>query len=260
MDGSQKSNIALDLSIHFAERFDSRVDLLHVIQEGLDGGSRRYRSIAKANNRHNPDQILFRAKNKLNDSDIRSQSVLRRAYSVSDQILKLAKSRKYGLVAVGSSGVTGRKGLLLGSVSSTVAADANCSVLIAKRDFKSISRILLGYDGSKESKTALVFCASLARRFRAEVEVVGVVLKRADAPESPIEEAIDYLRDHKVESRGNVIDAVDVGKAISKEAKGTGNKLIVVGSGKFKRVGSLILGNKAADVIDNASTNVIIAR
>lgn len=253
VDGSKRADSAIRLSCFIAKKFNSRIDLIHVIHEGSDVETRK-------NARYDPEMLLARAKTKVSMSNISCQTILKRAYDISDEIVGIAKSGKYSLVAVGSSGVTGRKGLLLGSISSTVAAEADCSVLVAKRDFKSISKILFGYDGSKESKVALTFCEAFANKFHTTIDVIDVVLKRADASESHVDEALKYFRKHNIISDGKVIDSVDVGKAITYQAKRNGYKLIIVGSGKFSRLGSLILGNKAADVINNADTNVVIAR
>jgi nucleotide-binding universal stress UspA family protein len=49
-----------------------------------------------------------------------------------DEIIRLANIYKTDLILIGSRGLTGMKRIVLGSVSSQVVEEANCSVLVVK--------------------------------------------------------------------------------------------------------------------------------
>ena len=49
-----------------------------------------------------------------------------------DELVRLANIHQADLIVIGSRGLTGMNRILKGSVSSQVAADAHCSVLVVK--------------------------------------------------------------------------------------------------------------------------------
>jgi universal stress protein A len=62
---------------------------------------------------------------------VRAASVLREGLAA-DQIVRLAKSRKAGLIVMGTHGRTGLSRLLMGSVAARVVATAPCPVLTVR--------------------------------------------------------------------------------------------------------------------------------
>ncbi|MGC4820542.1 universal stress protein [Micromonospora sp. DT63] len=75
------------------------------------------------------------------------------------------ESRRADLVVVGSRGLGGFTGLLLGSVGAQVAAHAHCPVLVSRPDEQPIDAdapVLVGVDGSESSRLAVGYGATEA--------------------------------------------------------------------------------------------------
>ncbi len=88
------------------------------------------------------------------------------------------ESRGADLLVVGSRGLGGFRSLLLGSVSDQVAHHASCPVLIARSSGRPVSSdlhrgvIVVGVDGSTESRAALRFALEEAALRQATLKVV----------------------------------------------------------------------------------------
>jgi nucleotide-binding universal stress UspA family protein len=93
-----------------------------------------------------------------------------------DAILDQANLFDATIIAMGWRGHGTVQRLLAGSVSRAVAARAKCSVLIVREAPRTVSRILLGHDGSANGDRAVDFlCSVEPARSDAQVLVVDVV-------------------------------------------------------------------------------------
>jgi nucleotide-binding universal stress UspA family protein len=68
---------------------------------------------------------------RLKKSKVRAQSLLLRG-SAHDQIVKAAKSKKAGMIVIGTHGRTGLAKLFLGSVAGKVVSSATCPVVTVR--------------------------------------------------------------------------------------------------------------------------------
>lgn len=94
--------------------------------------------------------------------------------SAPSELLLLAREEQADLIVTGAHGHTAAVEVLLGSVSQQVAANADCSVLVARGRGRP-KRLLLAYEGSPDSEAALEFLASLRPITGAEVTVLSVI-------------------------------------------------------------------------------------
>lgn len=85
-------------------------------------------------------------------------------------LLEEAERAGATLIAVGSHGHRRMPGILLGSVATEIVHRAPCSVLVARDGVRSSQRtIVVGLDGSPESKAAYAVAAELAERLHADL-------------------------------------------------------------------------------------------
>ncbi|MDG4838214.1 universal stress protein [Micromonospora sp. WMMD967] len=193
-------------------------------------------------------------------------------------ITMIEESRRADLVVVGSRGLGGFAGLLLGSVGSQVAAHAHCPVLVVRPDEQPIpvdAPVLVGVDGSESSRLAAGYAAD-----EAALRDVPVVLVHVGPPDEgrtgpeEIEEsqaayqadAVRLLADASAAVRAEHPDLVvrehpvrAAGAAQGLiEASGTASLLVVGTRGRAGFTG-MLLGSVSQAAIQHAHCPVLVA-
>jgi len=122
-------------------------------------------------------------------------------------------------------------------------------------------RILVGIDGSVQSKKALAEAISIANRFSGFVKVVTVYDKGKERKaETTINEAKQELEKEQVKFDTLMVNNSNAAKALLLIAKQEHFDLIVVGSrGLGSRV-SMILGSVSKNVAADAYCNVLVVK
>ncbi|MEU7613856.1 universal stress protein [Micromonospora sp. NPDC049204] len=193
-------------------------------------------------------------------------------------ITLIEESRQAELVVVGSRGLGGFAGLLLGSVGTQVAAHAHCPVLVVRPDEQPIpvdGPVLVGVDGSESSRLATGYGADEAARREVPLVLVHVGPAAGDraVPEEIEESQAVYqaeavrlladasaavraahpdlvVREHPVRAAGPVQGLID--------ASGTASLLVVGTRGRAGFAG-LLLGSVSQAVIQHAHCPVLVA-
>ncbi|WP_410821493.1 universal stress protein [Micromonospora sp. 050-3] len=187
----------------------------------------------------------------------------------------IEESRQAELVVVGSRGLGGFAGLLLGSVGAQVAAHAHCPVLVVRPDEQPIpvdGPVLVGVDGSESSRLAVGLGAD-----EAALRDVPLVLVHVGPPDGgrPVPEesqaahqaeAVRLLADASAVVRAEHPDLVvrehpvrAAGAAQGLiEASGTASLLVVGTRGRAGFAG-LLLGSVSQAAIQHAHCPVLVA-
>ncbi|SCE68009.1 Nucleotide-binding universal stress protein, UspA family [Micromonospora coriariae] len=188
------------------------------------------------------------------------------------------ESRRAELVVVGSRGIGGFTGLLLGSVGAQVAAHAHCPVLVVRPDEQPIpvdAPVLVGVDGSESSRLAVEYGADEAAR--REVPLVLVHVSPADGdrqvPDEVEEsqaayqaEAVRLLADASLTVRSehpgllvreHPVRAAGAAQGLI-EASGTASLLVVGTRGRHGFIG-MLLGSVSQAAIQHAHCPVLVA-
>ena len=137
--------------------------------------------------------------------------------SPAETILSQAKRFDAGAIVVGWRGYGRWRRLLMGSVSHAVVRRARCPVLVVQRHGVKIRHIVVGLDGSTNSRRALAFVATLDPPRNGRVTLVSVVeptrlSSTGRMPASIRATLADEVRrinaERKAQARGNLEDAV----------------------------------------------------
>lgn len=194
-------------------------------------------------------------------------------------ITMVEESRRAELVVVGSRGLGGFAGLLLGSVSAQVAAHAHCPVLVVRPDAQPIPMdgpVLVGVDGSESSRLAAGYGATEAAL--RDVPLVLVHVTPSDGEDRAVPEEIEesqaayqaeavrlladasaavraaqpdlVVREHPVRAAGAAQGLI--------EASGTASLLVVGTRGRAGFTG-LLLGSVSQAAIGHAHCPVLVA-
>ena len=189
----------------------------------------------------------------------------------------LSQARHAQLIVVGSRGLGGFRGLLVGSVSSTVAAHAPCPVIVVHphRDGTAFpvspaGRVVVGVDGSEVSAAAIRFAFQEAARRRVAITVVHAAMPTRQHPSlrvpADIVEQVDrQLFAEAMDSRRILVPGIDVEtklvhshpvQALLDEADGA--ELIVVGSRGRGGFTGMLLGSVSQAVLHHATCPVAV--
>lgn len=143
-----------------------------------------------------------------------------------------------------------------------------------KKRIEGVFKILLGFDGSAESRKALEFLGDFGKKMNAEVDPMCVV-NLPMAPEGIIgadvdrwekemrrlaDEAAAFFASKGITSVAKVSDYMDVPRALSDEAEKGAYDLIAVGNRGLGKLRALLMGSVASGVANSAKTNVLIVR
>jgi nucleotide-binding universal stress UspA family protein len=198
-----------------------------------------------------------------------------------EQILKTAETWMPHLAVLGRRGLGGFERMLLGSVSLTAARHLPCPVLVVQGSPRAIQRIVVGVDGSEESRQAVNFVATLPLSPDVEVHLVAVAesllfpafLPSAarEASRSVVAEAAErqqaILRDvlgrvvGRLGGHAQVHSHTPVGDPARQllEMAATAD-LVVVGSRGLGAVRRLLLGTVSEKVLQHAPCPVLIVK
>jgi len=192
----------------------------------------------------------------------------------SEALLHAADDRAR-MIVVGSRGLGGFRGLLLGSVSRQLCEHAPCPVTVVRNcvtgaDFR-LNTIAVGVDGSVNAQRAVRFAAELAEGTGAYVVAV-----HAAAPGTAIDDPVDGpaaahptltqllegwcapLERRGLDDHDLVVAEGDPRTALLDIAEERGADLIVVGSRGLGPVSKLVLGSVASSLIHQSPVPVTV--
>ncbi|MFG1905637.1 universal stress protein [Kribbella sp. NPDC048928] len=189
----------------------------------------------------------------------------------------LSQAHAAQLVVVGSRGLGGFRGLLVGSVSATVAAHAPCPVIVVHphRDgtafpVSPVGRVVVGVDGSDVSAAAIRFAFQEAERRRVGITAVHAAMPTRQhpslqVPADIVEQVDQQLFAAAMESERVLVPGIDVetklvhshpAQALIDEADGA--ELIVVGSRGRGGFTGMLLGSVSQAVLHHAPCPVAV--
>lgn len=98
-----------------------------------------------------------------------------RSGDAAHQVIQAAEEWNADLVVIGSKGLTGLEGFVLGSVANNVAKHAPCPVLVARATDGALQTVLVATDGSSHAHQAVEFASDLPLPTPTEFVIVHVV-------------------------------------------------------------------------------------
>lgn len=122
-------------------------------------------------------------------------------------------------------------------------------------------RILVGYDGSVQSKKALNEAITVAKCFSGFLKVINVYSKgMLEKAETSVIEVKETLKKEKIAYEVEVILGTNPAETLEKTAKTDSFKLIVVGSRGLGDTMSFLLGSVSRHIVSNAHCNVLVVK
>lgn len=291
VDGSEYSQWAIDALALFGGQPIERVTLIHTISTRMPkgAGAPTAARIARAVRKLDEQGATLLRTMAQRASLALGQGRTSKATTIettlvhgkpSTAILRHATRRQTDLVLVGSRGVSDLRGFLLGSVSRYVSAHCPCPIVIVKRPLRSLRRLVLAVDASRQSRTAADFVAEHFIDAGTQVTVMSVVSGGlTDVASEVLSEAeIQRLLQPQLDRAETLVTSTRArllplgcavttkvasghpSEAILSQAKSAQADLIAVGSRGLEGVERLLLGSVAESVLKYAPCSVVIVR
>ncbi|MGB6462935.1 MAG: universal stress protein [Nitrosotalea sp.] len=130
VDGSESANKAFQRAIYLAQKCNSKLDLVHVVQCEVGGDS--------ANTFEIIEDLKDKAMKMLEEYRIEaaknktSMQITIMQGDPAKVIIELAKAKSYDLIIMGTRGRSSFQELLIGSVSQKVMHHASCPVMVVR--------------------------------------------------------------------------------------------------------------------------------
>ena len=137
-DGSGFSQKAFEKGLEIAEKFESRLIVLTVIQSKISdtaGISLERLQEIQDDEEEDATIMLKKLEDQANAKNVSFSMKIIHNPSTSDGIVAFAESNNIDLIVIGSHGRTGFRKLVLGSVANGVISHAQCPVLVTKGEF-----------------------------------------------------------------------------------------------------------------------------
>ena len=130
LDGSDYSKKALLQACDMAKNYQANLILLYVVDKSLSLNLLDRNEYLKILRRFGK-KVLIKGKETAKDKGIDTTTVMKEG-NITNEIVKLAKSKKCNLIIVGSKGLGATARFFLGSISNKLANNSPCSILIVK--------------------------------------------------------------------------------------------------------------------------------
>ena len=122
-------------------------------------------------------------------------------------------------------------------------------------------KILVGYDGSPQSKKAVDEAIKLAKCFSGFIKVISVYPRNMQQKtEVGAIEIKETLNKHKVDYDVDLIQGSNPSKILEETAQKEKFNLIIIGSRGLGSTASLLLGSVSRQVVTNANCNVLVVK
>lgn len=130
VDGSESANKAFERAIYLAQKCNSKLDLVHVVQCELGGDSANTFEIVEEL-KDQAKKMLDEYKKQAAKNGIPIQLTIMQG-DPAKVIIDLVKAKSYDLIIMGTRGRSAFKELLIGSVSQKVMHHAICPVMVVR--------------------------------------------------------------------------------------------------------------------------------
>lgn len=131
IDGSEYAKKAFEKSIYLAQKCNSKIDLIHVVDDSTYGGDNATAFELIEELKEKGMKLLEQYKNQAIQNNIVIETLLEIG-DPAQVIVDISNKNTYDLIMMGNRGMSTFKELLLGSVSLKVMDHARCPVMIVK--------------------------------------------------------------------------------------------------------------------------------
>lgn len=263
IDFSKGSMHALKIAISIANKAGANVMLVHVMKP------RREESIFSDDR----DDLRREVKKRMEDIVARNKFEMRtgkimykiRSGKVDKEIVNQAKYHDAYLVVVGTHGISGFEPFWIGSNAYRIVTSSSCPVITIRYGEdarRSISKIILPIDSTKESRQKVPFTAGLAKLYNAEVMILGLITSASMEAliGSYCKQVEKHLLQEGILNSTHLRMADNLTDTTITFAKENNGDLIVIMTEQETTLSNLLLGSFAQQMINHSQIPVLSLR
>jgi nucleotide-binding universal stress UspA family protein len=277
VDGSSGARQAAHYAAEIAQRNHTALRLVHVVETAFQG----YGPLGLAGGYGASDELLRESARRLLEESVNEIELSHPGVKVDSDLQTggaaarlIDESEEAQMTVVGSRGVGGFAGLVLGSVSAHVATYGHGPIIVVRPAAAPEGPVLVGYDGSEAANAALQFGVQEAVSRQVPMVVANVywekpwgwhqqpaidpVLTARDQAERMINDALELPLEEHPELRYSIrtIHSLDPARSLVEESAHAG--LTVVGSRGRGGFAGLLLGSVSRTLIHHAAGPVAV--
>jgi nucleotide-binding universal stress UspA family protein len=290
-DGSDESRVALPLLRRLVLPATEKLSVLSVAPQSFISGARpdpmfltRITPAAKRRALIEAEDVAQQAATDLDPPAGVEVGALSRWGNAIEEVLRASRSLRTDLVVIGAKGHSNIELILLGSVSQGVVQHSPKPVLILRPGPDDLDRVLIGYDGSPESKRAVQFLDHLGLHESVVLQLVYVVepfappkggsakfrrhaldeLKALDEQRQRDAEKALGVMTAQLQAHGRKVESHvlsgPAGHTLDEAAVKAGADLIVLGVRKPSPESRYLLGGTAEKLVRNSRSSVLVVK
>lgn len=282
-DGSEGSDVALDLLLSLPHRLVDRFDVAsvpvhHHIGGTVEGTGAYVTELVEAE-METAHHTALEAALRLKARGIDADTHVTEGIAAADAIIATAKRLRSDLIVVGTRGLGRIAGAILGSTARALAKHSPVPVMVVRERREAPRRILIATDGSPDARFVISALASMPLPDRAEVTLLNVVPgtqrefpvgRTGDELRAVVEReersaSLEILRMAAEQLPAHVSVRLEIRRGdpageIARFAGAMGADLVVLGSRGMTLGGGFLQGSTADRVLSSVHCAVLVAR
>lgn len=260
VDFSKESLSGLDMAVLVAGKAGSVIQMVHVIT----GASNMSRGILEKEQdlvKSRFNEIIENYKEKTHDIAL---SFIIKEGKVYEEIKNQAEAYEDSMIILSTHGNSGIEEFFIGSNSFKIASSASRPVISVRSlaEIRSIGKIILPLDMTKETREKVPLTAELAKLFNAEIRIVTLRSSNHVSIEKKLEryakQVGDYLEKHEIPFKTDHLTGGNFTDITLEYALSVNADLISIMTEQEESISNFLLGNYAHQMINKAPIPVLL--
>ncbi|MCG8604996.1 universal stress protein [bacterium] len=270
VDGSVYTDAQVSHVIDFAKSFEAKIHIVSVVDVrvfewalalGTEGfvpviPSRVYQDESKRVLESKADAVLEKCTSIIGEQGLECQA--EKIHGPPADVI-CEKAHLVDLLIMGARGEYAKwESMLVGATLEAVVRQCNKPIFISPKDFKSIDKVLIAYDGSDKANHALQMAAFFASKLDVKVTVLTIG-ENESLRNKFLQEARTYLSPHGINAEPIGIPG-SADKGIVDYAHENGVDLIIMGAFGHSRIREAILGSTTEQVMRKSRIPILLCK
>jgi nucleotide-binding universal stress UspA family protein len=262
-DYSASADVALDYAIEMAKKFNSKLALIHVLEEGAYAGIFSPSDKTEYVLREKAQLRLQEEAHRLEKEYGIKVSQQVRSGRIYDQIIEAASDADADIIIMGTHGVSGWAEFFAGSNAFRVVTQSACPVLTIQGHAKNggFKNIILPMDRTPETRQKVRYAAELAKKYGATIHIGSMLLD--DSKEvrfdfaKKTKQITDYLNREGIAHEENTLVGDNLATMTMNYAESKRGDLVVIMTEQEYNLTGFLMGPFAQQIVNHCKIPVL---